>query len=103
MSACKVHVRPIDNEVLYSALNEVESIVDDFEMKMQHICSILENERRRLVDDSKTADTIGEIIYRLKTICDTFVDTDPSRNFTRELFNIAINGVDDGYEEEEDA
>ena len=98
MSTCKVHVRPIDNEVLRSALSEVDFIVSDFEMKIEHVCCVLGNEKCRLNDDSETAAVIEEIIYRLKTVCETFVDLDPNRNFTRELFNIAINGIDDGYE-----
>ena len=104
MSICEVHARAIDNKVLYSALNEVDSIVNEFEMKMERICSILGKEMRRLTDDSETAAIIGEIIERLKTICEIFFDADPNRNFTNKLFDIAINGFskeyDYGYEED---
>lgn len=101
MSTCKVHARPFDNEVLRSALSEIESIVSDFEMDIHHICCVLGNEKCKLTDDdSETAAVIDEIIYRLETVCETFVDVDPSKNFTRDLFNIAINGLDDEYEED---
>lgn len=100
MSTCNVHARPIDNKVLYSALNEVDSIVNEFETKMEHVCSILGKEMDTLTDDSETASVIGEIIERLKTVCEIFVDADPNRNFTNKLFDIAINGFSEEYDYE---